>query len=226
MTTMLKITVKDNKTIDAGDFSAWLSITIESLDQTRGVDVPCGTCVGCCSSFYFIHIEADETEPLKVIPDNLIFNAPWKKDGTKVIGYDSSGHCPMLLDGRCSIYHNRPRTCRAYDCRIFAAAGIVAGDNSKKDINEMVRRWSFSYKDIEDERLHDAIKAAALFLTENKESLPYELGFDNETQLALSSIRVHKVFIPLLGGAPVNRKDKEPKAIIRKIKAIINDKGA
>ena len=36
----------------------------------------------------------------------------------------SAGHCPMLVDGRCSIYEHRPRTCRTYDCRVFPAAGL------------------------------------------------------------------------------------------------------
>jgi Fe-S-cluster containining protein len=222
MIKILETTSKGDKTIDAGDFSSWLSGTVEKLTQKSGVDVPCGTCIGCCSSSYFIHIEADETETLKMIPRNLVFNAPKKKDRTKVVGYDSRGHCPMLLNGRCSIYNNRPRTCRSYDCRIFAAAGISAGDNSKKQINERVGRWSFRYKNVEDERLHDAIKSAALFLTENKDSLPHELVFDNETQLALSAIRVHKVFISLLEGAQMNKRDKEPKAIIKRMRAFIN----
>ena len=36
------------------------------------------------------------------------------------MGYDERGHCPMLVDGDCSIYEHRPRTCRTYDCRVFA----------------------------------------------------------------------------------------------------------
>ena len=30
----------------------------------------------------------------------------------------------MLIDNQCSIYEHRPRTCRTYDCRVFAAAGL------------------------------------------------------------------------------------------------------
>ena len=35
----------------------------------------------------------------------------------------------MLVDGRCSIYEHRPRTCRTYDCRIFTATGLDVGAN-------------------------------------------------------------------------------------------------
>ena len=49
--------------------------------------------------------------------------------GNMLLGYDENGHCPMLIDDKCSIYEHRPITCRSYDCRIFPAAGIVAGDD-------------------------------------------------------------------------------------------------
>ncbi|MFA6001077.1 MAG: hypothetical protein WC828_03075 [Thermoleophilia bacterium] len=45
---------------------------------------------------------------------------------------DCDGCCPMLIDGGCSIYEHRPLTCRIYDSRVFAAAGIVAGGDDRK----------------------------------------------------------------------------------------------
>lgn len=90
--------------------------------------MPCGDCTACCTSSQFIHIAPDETETLGHIPDELLFDAPGFPAGHVVLGYDENGHCPMLVDGACSIYAHRPRTCRTYDCRIFPATGIDLGD--------------------------------------------------------------------------------------------------
>ena len=74
------------------------------------------------------------------------------------MGYDDRGHCPMFADGRCSIYANRPRTCRTYDCRVFAAAGVVPDD---PDIAARVRQWRFDYADAADEKAHADVRARA-----------------------------------------------------------------
>ena len=39
---------------------------------------------------------------------------------------------------------HRPETCRTYDCRVFAAAGMNAGPD-KTVINERIARWRFDY---------------------------------------------------------------------------------
>ena len=124
----------------AGAFSAWLSETRCAHAEGSGVDVPCGDCVACCTSSYFIHVSPDETAALAAIPAELLFPAPGRPDGTLLLGYDSEGRCPMLRDGRCSIYEQRPRTCRIYDCRVFAAAGL---DADRPAITARARRWEF-----------------------------------------------------------------------------------
>ena len=55
--------------------------------------------------------------------------------------YDKRGHCPMLVDHQCSIYDDRPRTCRTYDCRIFPAAGVANDDPGKERIAERAVWW-------------------------------------------------------------------------------------
>ena len=62
---------------------------------------------------------------------------------TCVLGYDERGHCPMLVDGACSIYEHRPRTCRTYDCRVFPAAGVEP-DADKAPSPTRARRWRFT----------------------------------------------------------------------------------
>jgi hypothetical protein len=80
------------------------------------------------------------------------------------MGYDERGHCPMLVDDRCSIYEYRPRTCRTYDCRVFAAAGLSAADDGKPLVDERARRWRFEHPTSVDVADHDAVRAAAVSL--------------------------------------------------------------
>src|ERR1700680_3946260 len=93
----------------AGDFSAWINDMQRAIRGERGSDVPCGGCTACCTSSQFIHIAPDETDTLYRIPAELLFSAPRLPRGHVVLGYDERGHCPMLIDNRCSIYQHRPR---------------------------------------------------------------------------------------------------------------------
>ena len=70
------------------------------------------------------------------------------------MGYDEHGHCPMLVDGDCSIYDHRPRTCRMYDCRIFAVTGV---EPAQPEIATRVRDWQF---EVDDRARWDAVRAA------------------------------------------------------------------
>lgn len=76
------------------------------------------------------------------------------------MGFDERGRCPMLGDDGCSIYEHRPRTCRAYDCRVFTAAGIEP-DPDQAAVGRRVQRWQFSYRDADAGSAHDAARAAA-----------------------------------------------------------------
>lgn len=106
----------------------------------------------------------------------------------------------MYSGDRCLIYQFRPCTCRSYDCRIFTAAGIDAGDDSKAQINQRVRRWKFSYLTSRDLDQHSAVLAAAKFMQERSGCFPAGMVPDNPTQLALLSIKVYEVFL--------NRRDE------------------
>ena len=66
--------------------------------------------------------------------------------------------------GGCSIYEDRPLTCRRYDCRLFAAAGVTAGGDEKAEVTRRVARWSFDFASEGDRAARDAIRAAAAFL--------------------------------------------------------------
>jgi uncharacterized protein len=144
----------------AGDFSSWLREMRAALRGERDMNVPCDGCTACCTSSQFVHIEPDETDTLARIPKALLFPAPHRPPGHVVLGYDERGHCPMLVDNACSIYDHRPRTCRTYDCRVFAATG-VAVDEDKPDIARRVDRWRFSFPTDTDRSQHEAVGAAA-----------------------------------------------------------------
>ena len=132
--------------VDAGDFATWLEGTHSTQLEGKDADVPCGDCNGCCKSFYFIHITPQDSDALRVIPRELLVAAPGLPPGHFVMGYNDQGHCPMLRDDRCSIYMDRPQTCRAYDCRIFTASDMQPGETDKALVSERTARWVFDYK--------------------------------------------------------------------------------
>jgi Fe-S-cluster containining protein len=176
--------------LDAGRFSTWLDM-IQDVIRTGSIsDVPCGSCTACCTSSQFIHITPDEVDALGKIPKDLLFPAPRLPAGHILMGYDENGHCPMLIDGACSIYEYRPRTCRTYDCRVFAASGLELDDPTKSAINDQVRRWRFHLADSIDRAELEAVRSAASLLGET------DLGF-NITERTLAAIEVHDQFLAI-----------------------------
>lgn len=203
-----KITI-DSSTpplLPAGEFSSWLrGIRCAQKDNALAM-VPCGECNACCRSHYFIHIKPDETRTLSRIPKKLLFPAPGMPKGNVLMGYDEHGRCPMLAGDTCTIYDDRPETCRSYDCRIFPAAGITTVDSDKELIDERIRRWNFSYTDAFGRKEHKAVMAAAEFLWDNAERFPAGFVPSNSTQLAVLAIKVYDVFLDTKGG---NGEDKD-----------------
>lgn len=149
--------------IEAGSFGVWLQQMIASLRGKGGTDVPCGECVGCCISGYPVPLRSTDALEDVVPHEQVLVMSP----SAKMLLALPDGTCPMLKNRQCSIYERRPETCRDYDCRIFAAAGIDAGGPERKVINERVRAWRFTYETPQELRVHDAIKAAATFIRQN-----------------------------------------------------------
>lgn len=144
------------------DFTTWLTDIRAALRGERDAEVPCNGCTACCRAAQFVAIEPDETETLARIPAELLFPAPLRPAGHVVLGYDERGHCPMLVDDRCSIYEDRPRACRMYDCRVFAATGI---DPDKPEIATRVREWQFTYASVADRIDQDTLRTEAAGLS-------------------------------------------------------------
>ena len=145
------------ETVAAGRFSGWLDDLDAALHDdaaARDMVVPCGACIACCTSAQFVHIAPDEADTLAHVPAALCFPAPGLPPGHVVLGYDERGQCPMLVDGACSIYEHRPRTCRTYDCRVFAVTGVEP--ENQPAISARVKRWRF---EVDDTERWDAVRA-------------------------------------------------------------------
>ena len=200
-------------TVAAGDFAAWLAQIVASFHGGAGSEVPCGDCRGCCTSSYFIHVRPTDRKTLAVVPKALLNPAPGMPRGHQLIGFSADGSCPLLLRGNCTIYSQRAQTCRDYDCRVFAAAGIDAGGSERTAINQRVRAWRFSYAQEQDVQIHRAIKAAAAFITKNRTAFPGGLAPVAPSDIAILAIKVHHVFLAA-GGKGIKPTDRA-EAIIR-----------
>lgn len=203
----------EDETIDAGEFGAWLLATLACLRGDGGAEVPCGDCVGCCVSSYFIPLRPGDHAARARVPPAALVDAPGQAAGHLMLGYGPTGECPMLDAGRCSIYADRPQTCRDYDCRIFAAAGIEAGGPERRVINQRVRAWRFSYRDDDARRAHAAVRAAAAFIRDRWQAFPGHCAPTAPTGIAVLALKAHAVF---LDTATTSRPDTETaRAIIR-----------
>lgn len=179
--------------LPAGRFSEWLRAMRAALAGSSGMDVACGDCVGCCTSSYFIKVRAHEKEALGRIPAQHLEASP-NEPGTQLMGFDAAGHCPMFAGGGCSIYAHRPQTCRTYDCRIFTAAGMTAGEN-RTIINQRIARWRFEYADEADQADHRAVTAAANFLRQHPVRFPNGKVPSLPGDIAVLAVKSYRVFL-------------------------------
>ena len=184
----------EDRDLPAGDFSSWVVEMQGAIRGEHGSEVPCDGCTACCTSSKFIHIEPDETDTLSRIPAELLFPAPRLPVGHVVLGYDERGHCPMLVEEKCSIYAHRPKACRTYDCRIFAAAGLGVDGDEQASIARRVERWQFRFPTPRDRTRHDAVRAAAAYLVEHGDGAKPGVA-TNATRVAVLAIELHDVFL-------------------------------
>jgi Fe-S-cluster containining protein len=160
----------------------------QALRSGGTTDVPCGDCRACCESAQFVHIAPDEVDTLAHLPAALCAPAPGLPAGHVVLGYDAQGRCPMLVDGACSIYTHRPRACRTYDCRVFAAAG--AEPEHTPLVVRRVRRWRFAVTSADDRLRRDAVTAAMAFLDAHP-----DLGPRERARRAVTALAIHDLFV-------------------------------
>jgi uncharacterized protein len=183
----------DNK-INAGEFSDWIEEFTRTMKGSGGGSVPCGACVGCCTSSKFIHIRPTDKSALKAIPKEVMFQAPGLPKGYYLLGYNEIGHCPMFKTGKCSIYESRPETCRQYDCRVLAATNIRVTDESE-EITKRVNSWEFEFSSDRSVELHNSVKLAGEFISTYVNEFPEGFVPQLNSQVALLAIRIHFIFL-------------------------------
>jgi Fe-S-cluster containining protein len=180
--------------LPAGEFADWLTAMARALDGRGESDVPCGDCDACCRSGYFIEVKPSDDEARRRIPAALLFDAPGAPAGHQLLGYDEAGRCPMLEGSGCTIYADRPNTCRTYDCRIFAAAGIAESAAEKADVTSRARRWQFGYRNEESREMHRLFKLGAHLLVDLQQQEGASVLPRTATQLALLAVQLQDHF--------------------------------
>jgi hypothetical protein len=191
---------------DAGEFGAWLREMRAALRDDRDVDVACGTCVGCCTSSLYILLRPKDAPVLPHVPPEFLVESSRLPAGQRAMGYDARGHCPMLKNGACTVYALRPQTCRTFDCRVFAAAGIDAGGPDKAPITAQARRWTFTYASDDARRAHAAIRTAAQFMRNDATSFPPGTAPSRPADVAIAALQTYELF---LDGVPDDRRERE-----------------
>lgn len=164
-------------------------------DVLRGrghADVPCGECIGCCISSYPIPLRPEDRVARAEVPEQFLLG-PAPPDARWLMGFRDTGHCPFMNGGCCDIYADRPQTCRDYDCRIYAATGLLP-DGNRSVIDQRVREWEFSFAD-DDERLEAAaVRRAARFIRENAGLFPPQVRATSSTAAAVLAVKVYPAF--------------------------------
>jgi Fe-S-cluster containining protein len=172
------------------------------LRGEAAADVPCDGCVGCCVSSYPIPLRPRDQAALQSVPERYLQLAV--AGGTARMGFRDDGSCPLLEDGRCSIYADRPQTCRDYDCRIYAAAGLTP-DGSRPVIEARVREWRFVYEDDLARRRADAVQRAAAFIRAHAGRFPPAARAHSATAAAVLAVKAHALFLDEQAGTDVAR---------------------
>lgn len=181
--------------VDAGEFSQWLSRITASIRTGSQMDVACGDCRGCCSAGRFVPVSIQDGVAMRAIPRSFLVKSVGTDDGTMMMGYTKSGHCPMLVAGNCSIYSNRPVTCGQFDCRVLAAAGCELDGRWSERVNERVRSWRFAYASRDSLAAAQSVKAAAAFIAGNAALFPNGRVPTDPLQLSILALKVHSVFL-------------------------------
>jgi Fe-S-cluster containining protein len=179
-----------------GEFSRWLHGYLRAQTQAEPAgDVPCGDCNACCKASYFISIDSDERETIAHIPAVHLTQTTRAGEPTWTLDQSGGACCPMLVDGACSIYAQRPRTCRRFDCRVFAAAAVGLGTGPRAAVNERVWQWRFDYSTELDAACQSAVLAAAAFMQRRADLIDPEVAPADTAELAKAAVFIYELFL-------------------------------
>jgi len=181
--------------IEAGDFDDWLQRILQSFRTASAMEVPCGDCRGCCSAGRFVHLVPSDQQARAAISRDFLQHAPGMPSGHAVVGYLADGLCPMLKHGTCTIYPYRPSTCRTFDCRVLAAAGLQVVGKWNERINARVQAWRFTFSSSDSWARFNAIRRAADFIGHNAAAFPGGRAPSEPATIAVLAIKVHPVLM-------------------------------
>lgn len=80
-------------------------------------NVDCSGCNSQCCRHYEVFCEKGD--------DPSLFTGISKETGEPILPRNEDGSCSHLTENGCGIYDRRPKTCRSYDCRPYAIAGVL-----------------------------------------------------------------------------------------------------
>jgi Fe-S-cluster containining protein len=97
-----------------------INLTAAMTDEVIS-EVPCGSCTLCCQKLspYLTPEEiASGKYPISLVnPSQEQLNLNPNVGPLVVLYRKKEGGCGMFVDGKCSIYEDRPVACRQFDCR-------------------------------------------------------------------------------------------------------------
>ncbi len=173
-------------------------------------DVPCDGCVGCCVSSYDIPLRPTDKSALAVVPASHL-RLP--VDGSLArMTHRDDGTCPMLEANLCSIYADRPQTCRDYDCRIYAATGLLP-DGERPVIRDRVLQWRFRFDSEAEAAQYAALCRAARFIREHAALFPASARAGSAVAAAVLAVKTWPLFVrdaPARRGESTNEKGGGP----------------
>lgn len=107
--------------------------TLETVVPKDGAQMPvdCAGCARCCRSAFLVKLRPEEAARL---PHDV-------RDGAAYLQH--RGRDCVMFDAetnRCSIYEDRPVSCRQYDCRPLWLAGLRNRQRGQ-EINERLEAW-------------------------------------------------------------------------------------
>jgi len=101
----------------------------------------------------------------------------------------------MLVDDTCSIYADRPLTCRKFDCRVLSAAGLEPDGPGQDALTDRVRQWRFVVGTGRDRNVRDALRAAAVYLEAHPECFEPGRNPVNAVQRSVTALAIYDVFL-------------------------------
>ena len=178
---------------DAGSFGEWVAAMRSVLRGERTADVPCGDCIGCCISSYPIPLRPRDELARSRVPEQWLIG-PARPGERWLMGFREDGSCPFLEARTCSIYEDRPQTCRDYDCRLYAAAGLMP-DGNRTAIERRVRAWQFRFGSEGERREAEAMRRAAQFIRDHAALFPPGMRASSATAAAVLAVKTCALFL-------------------------------